>query len=62
MRIPAFGEWNHHGDDGGNGDGNGNVTWPAVMTPFFDLGTPQKAPKTVRVPITISFYHQRLWF
>ncbi|XP_066354490.1 uncharacterized protein [Miscanthus floridulus] len=43
MRIPAFGEWNHHGADG-------NGTWPAVMTPFFDLATPQKAApnKTVR--------------
>ncbi|KXG23125.1 uncharacterized protein LOC110429863 [Sorghum bicolor] len=45
-RIPAFGEWNHHGDHGGNGVGNGIGigTWPpAVMTPFFDLATPQKA-------------------
>ncbi|XP_066357688.1 uncharacterized protein [Miscanthus floridulus] len=49
MRIPAFGEWNHHGDDGGNGNGIGNGTWPAVMTPFFDLATLQKAaPKTGR--------------
>jgi hypothetical protein len=49
MRIPAFGECNHQGDDGGNGIGNGNGTWPAVMTPFFDLATPPKAaPKTVR--------------
>jgi hypothetical protein len=54
MRIPAFGEWNHHGADG-DGIGSGNGTWPAVMTPFFDLATPQKAaPKTVRVPITTT--------
>lgn len=42
-RIPAFGEWNHHGGGGGS--------WPAAtVTPFFDLAAVHGTPnKTVRM-------------
>ncbi|KAK3120128.1 hypothetical protein QOZ80_9AG0682140 [Eleusine coracana subsp. coracana] len=40
QRIPAFGEWNY------NSDGNGS--WPAASTPFFDLAAAHKPANTER--------------